>query len=203
MMVLLVYWLFSMQWFQTSVSCSVESLPCYTYDSQISLGDFSIPACWKRERGWNTMFGEFDGPKLEEVLHHFLTPCPWLELRWRTNKTVVKGNLSVCSGIWGDSLPCNSFLFIYFHWASLVGQLVKNLPAVRETWVWSLGWEDPLENSMSYIDHGVAKSRTWQNDFHFHFTFFIRCVEIENVKTHRKYPFDLTWYVWYIESEVG
>ena len=30
-------------------------------------------------------------------------------------------------------------------WASLVAQLVKNLPAVQETWVRSLGWEDPLE----------------------------------------------------------
>ena len=28
---------------------------------------------------------------------------------------------------------------------SLVVQLVKNLPAMQETWVWSLGWEDPLE----------------------------------------------------------
>ena len=30
-------------------------------------------------------------------------------------------------------------------WASLVAQLVKNPPAMRETWVPSLGWEDPLE----------------------------------------------------------
>ena len=30
-------------------------------------------------------------------------------------------------------------------WASLVAQLVKNPPVVRETWVRSLGWEDPLE----------------------------------------------------------
>ena len=29
--------------------------------------------------------------------------------------------------------------------ASLVAQLVKNPPAIRETWVWSLGWEDCLE----------------------------------------------------------
>ena len=28
---------------------------------------------------------------------------------------------------------------------SLIAQLVKNLPAMRETWVWSLGQEDPLE----------------------------------------------------------
>ena len=30
-------------------------------------------------------------------------------------------------------------------WASLVAQLVKNLPVIRETWVRSLGWEDPLQ----------------------------------------------------------
>src|SRR5574338_514941 len=32
-----------------------------------------------------------------------------------------------------------------YSWASLVAQFVKNLPAMRETWVRSLGWEDPLE----------------------------------------------------------
>ena len=32
-----------------------------------------------------------------------------------------------------------------YSWASLVAQLVKNPPAMRETWVRSLGWEDPLE----------------------------------------------------------
>ena len=34
--------------------------------------------------------------------------------------------------------------------ASLVARLVKNLPAVRETWVQSLGWEDPLEKERAY-----------------------------------------------------
>ena len=32
-----------------------------------------------------------------------------------------------------------------YSWASLVAQLVENLPAMWETWVPSLGWEDPLE----------------------------------------------------------
>ena len=32
---------------------------------------------------------------------------------------------------------------LQYSWASLVDQLVKNLPAMQETWVWSLGWEDP------------------------------------------------------------
>ena len=58
-----------------------------------------------------------------------------------------------------------------YSWASLVAQLVKNLPAMWETWVRSLGWEDPLEkgkathssileNSTDCIVHGVSKSRT-------------------------------------------
>ena len=34
---------------------------------------------------------------------------------------------------------------LQYSWASLVAQLVKNLPARQETWVRSLGWEDPLE----------------------------------------------------------
>ena len=62
----------------------------------------------------------------------------------------------------------------FFHatwYASLVAQMVKNLPAVQETWVWSLGLEDPLEKGMAthssilawripWIVHEVAKSRT-------------------------------------------
>ena len=36
-------------------------------------------------------------------------------------------------------------MYCCFLWASLVAQLVKNLPVLRETWVRSLGWEDPLE----------------------------------------------------------
>ena len=57
------------------------------------------------------------------------------------------------------------------YWVSLVAQLVKNPPAMWETWVQSLGWKDSpgegnsyplqysgLENYMDYIVHGVAKS---------------------------------------------
>ena len=58
-------------------------------------------------------------------------------------------------------------------WASLIAQLVKNLPAMWETCVRSLGWEGPLEkgkvthssileNSMDCIVHGVTKSWTQQ-----------------------------------------
>ena len=36
--------------------------------------------------------------------------------------------------------------------ASLVAQTVKNLPAIRETWVQSLGWEDPLEEGIPSVE---------------------------------------------------
>ena len=41
-----------------------------------------------------------------------------------------------------------SALAIYL-WASLAAQMVKNLPAMQETWVPSLGQEDPLEEGMT------------------------------------------------------
>ena len=34
---------------------------------------------------------------------------------------------------------------LQYSWASLVAQVVKNPPAMRETWIQSLSWEDPLE----------------------------------------------------------
>ena len=38
------------------------------------------------------------------------------------------------------------YLHMYLHiWASLVAQSVKSLTEMQETWVGSLGWEDPLE----------------------------------------------------------
>ena len=38
---------------------------------------------------------------------------------------------------------------VQWYWASLVAQTVKNLPAMQETWVWSLGQEDFLEKGMA------------------------------------------------------
>ena len=68
---------------------------------------------------------------------------------------------------------------LQYSWAFLVAQLVKNPPAMWETWVRSLGWEDPLEKGKAAhssilawripwtVVHGVAKSHTQLNDFHF------------------------------------
>ena len=71
----------------------------------------------------------------------------------------------------------------YFLRASLMAQLVKNPPAMQETWIRSLGWQDPLEKGMAThfsilvwripmnrgawqaIVHGVAKSPTRLSDW--------------------------------------
>ena len=38
---------------------------------------------------------------------------------------------------------------LQYSWAFLVAQMVKNLPEIQETWVWCLGWEDPLEEGIA------------------------------------------------------
>ena len=43
----------------------------------------------------------------------------------------------------------------------LVAQLVKNLPAGQETWVRSLGWEDPLEKEMATHSTTLAWNISW------------------------------------------
>ena len=79
-------------------------------------------------------------------------------------------------------------LSLGLNWVSLVAQTVKSLPAMWESWIQSLGWEDPLEKEMSNplqysclenpMDggvwqatcHGVTKSQTKLSDFTFTFT---------------------------------
>ena len=78
---------------------------------------------------------------------------------------------------------------LQYSWASLVTQMVKNPPAVWETWDQSRGWEDPLEEGMGTYSsilawiipmdkgtwqatvHGVTKSQTPLSDFTFTFHF--------------------------------
>ena len=48
--------------------------------------------------------------------------------------------------------------------ASLVAQLVKNPPAVQETWVQSLGWEDPLEKGIATYSSNLAWRISWTEE---------------------------------------
>ena len=91
---------------------------------------------------------------------------------------------ALCVGLHTKLLKCGGDLLhgiieSYYTLASLEAQMVKNPPAMWETWVWSLGWEDALEEVMENhssilawripVDRGawratvhrVSKSRTW------------------------------------------
>ena len=54
------------------------------------------------------------------------------------------GDLSSISGV-GRSTGEGIGYLLQYSWAILVSQLVKNLTSMQESWVCSLGWEDPLE----------------------------------------------------------
>ena len=99
----------------------------------------------------------------------------------------LSGKESACNAGDPDSIPGSGRSAgegigypLQYSWASLVAQLVKNPPAMRETWVRSLGWVDPLENGTASHSsilawripwtvqsvHGVTKSWTRLSDFH-------------------------------------
>ena len=61
---------------------------------------------------------------------------------------------------------CHCFLSLFAfnlfqHQASLVAQLVTNMPAMRETWAWSVGWEDSLEKAKAIHSSILAWRISW------------------------------------------
>ena len=50
---------------------------------------------------------------------------------------------------------------LQYAWSSLVAQLVKNPPAMWETWVQSLGWEDPMEKGKATHSSILAWRIPW------------------------------------------
>ena len=70
----------------------------------------------------------------------------------------VKGFRQLClpSSLWAcflldpfNAISCSHLPLSFKKWASLVAQMVKNQPAMQESQVRSLGWEDPLEKGMA------------------------------------------------------
>ena len=53
---------------------------------------------------------------------------------------------------------------LQYSWASLVAQLVKNPPAMWETWIRSLGWEDPLEKGKATHSSILAWKIPWTEE---------------------------------------
>ena len=85
-----------------------------------------------------------------------------LKCRFWSNMSLVRAWDSefLTNSQWSLKLlvPGPDFFFVF---PSLVAQLVKNPPAMRETWVWSLGWEDPLEKGTTTHPSILAWSIPW------------------------------------------
>ena len=64
----------------------------------------------------------------------------------------------------GHSSRFNTFYYIVGGGASLVAQMVKHLSTMRETWVQSLGWEDPLEKEMAIHSRTIAWKIPWTEE---------------------------------------
>ena len=74
---------------------------------------------------------------------------------------VKRGVLCTHNGLFDPKkniVICNSMDGPWTHWASLVAQMVKRLPAMWETQVQPLGWEDPLEKEMATL----SSTLTWK-----------------------------------------
>ena len=56
------------------------------------------------------------------------------------------------------------YFYIFYFWASLLSQMVKNLPVIQEKWFSSLGQENPLEKGMATHSNILAWGFSWSED---------------------------------------
>ena len=87
--------------------------------------------------------------------------CLCINANWVPDLREMISLLSISVLSWDMSYLIISYLL----WrASLVGQRLKRLPAMRETWVRSLGGEDPLEKEMATRSSILAWRIAWMQE---------------------------------------
>ena len=107
-------------------SCRIKFLPVWKY-CDLLWKDFT---CWAVISS-HDFLRNFWAIKNVPWVQNLRSPAPAPESRWGSGQTY---------GSLGPQFPTQ---------ASLMAQRVKNLPAVQETQVWFLGWEDPLEKGVA------------------------------------------------------
>ena len=113
---------------------------------------------WKRQLFSQSSY--FLSSSLPSVVLPKPPPVGWL---------LGRSGFQMLSQDWGTSQKvCLIFRSSDFigqkHKASLVAQMVKNLPAMHDTWVWSLGQEDPLEKEMASHSNILAWEIPWTEE---------------------------------------
>ena len=129
------------------------------------------PGHWVREV-WPLCYLTSWKAEVESInKYHFVETDPWWLRTLLMTSLILKTVLSKVENYIYQMLLC-----------ALVAQSVKDPPAMWETWVWSLGWDDPLEESMATHSsiftwripmdrgawgatvHGITKSWRWLSD---------------------------------------
>ena len=107
----------------------------------------------------------------------------WVPFRYEI-KTFPKGYYDGSRNENQYSIAHSRMIILY--WASHVAQLVKNSPAMWETWVQSLGWEDPLEKGKATHSSILACRIPWtvrsmglQRVGHYRTTFTFRMIMLK------------------------
>ena len=100
------------------------------------------------------------------VLHHFLQLLKLFPGSSAGKESAC--NAGDTSSIPGSGIPAGEGRGypLPYSWASLVAPVVKTLPAMQETWVQSLGWEDPLEEGKATHSSILAWRIPWTVKWH-------------------------------------
>ena len=119
----------------------------------------AVQETWVRSLGWED--------PLEKGTATHSSILAW-RIPWTTGHVVTKSQTQL-----NKFVETVDGIKMFRPHTTLRAQLVKNLLAMWETWVQSLGWEDPLEKGsathssiLAWRVHGVAKSRKRLSDFH-------------------------------------
>ena len=91
----------------------------------------------------------------------------WIEggffTNWAIRENTKNEIINFCCFIWSSAFDVVS-VSDFGHSTSLVAQRLKHLPATWETWVRSLGWEDPLEKEMATHSSTLAWKIPWMEE---------------------------------------
>ena len=163
-----------------SMDMSLSKLQELMMDREIwllqSMGSQRVGHDWATELNW-TEFTSIHGPNIPGSyallfftasgftsitchIHNWTLFSLWLRLFILSGAFAPLFSSSILGTYQPGEFIFQCPIFLSFHTvdgeASLVAQMVNHLPAMRETWVWSLGWEDPLEKEMAIHSSTLA-----------------------------------------------
>ena len=98
---------------------------------------------------------------------------------------------------WGRSAGEGIGYPLQYSWAFLLAQLVKNLPEMWETWVWSLGWEDPLEKGKAMHSSIVAWRIPWGHILYL----IVKCIFVQYAQDYGYFPFIFVYLVGHVSPQ--